>query len=590
MRGTGKFGNMRVFSFAQKSLVLTIAIFAPAGHLAGCGSDPTTTGGTGGSAGSMSNSGGSTSSMGSGGNGGAPASSVGCPTGITSSANIKQELPRAVVDTTYVPPKGTVHSVKSGEDLQAAINAAAPGDVVEIEAGATFSGTLTLPNKSGNEWITIRTSTQDANLPLEGTRISPADAPKLPKLILPADTGPVIAFAPGAHHYRLLGLELAPAPGVYIHALIDVGASVSTMADVPHHIVIDRSYLHGDAVAGTRRGIALGGSDIGVVDSYLADFKEVGADSQAIGGWNGPGPYKIVNNYLEGAGENIMFGGAPSSLPNNIPSDIEVCGNHFYKPLAWKNESWTVKNLFEIKNAQRVLFAANVLENSWAAAQVGFAVVLTPRGEGGAVPGVVYDLTFTLNHIVHSASGINLAGNDDSGPSGGSKRIVMTNNLLEDVNRATFGGDGRIFQVITPQFATEGLEITHNTASIAGNAFLVMGDAVPVASNFIFRDNLVPRGDYGAFGSGQGEGTNALAFFAPGAIFTNNAIFGGGAAGSYPPGNLFPADVAAVGFVDFAGSDFSLAMDSSLAKAASDGKPVGADIAALRAAVAGVAN
>lgn len=580
---------MRTLSFPQTSLGLFVVLcsLSTAGFV-GCGSDPVTSnGGNGGANGSTSSAGGSTSS---GGNGGAPPSSIGCPAGITSSAQVKQALPQATVDTAYVAPKGMVRAVKAGENLQAAIDAAAPGDVIEIEAGATFTGTFTLPNKSGNDWITIRTSTPDANLPPEGTRIGPADASKLPKLILPADTGPVITFAPGAHHYRLLGLDISPAPGVYIHNLIDIGAGVSTMADLPHHIVIDRSYLHGDATAGTRRGIALGGTHVGVVDSYFADFKEVGADTQAIGGWNGPGPYKIVNNHLEGAGENIMFGGAPSSLPNNIPSDIEVCGNHFFKPLAWRNESWTVKNLFEIKNAQRVLFAGNVLENSWAAAQVGFAVVLTPRGEGGAVPGVVYDLTFTLNHIVHTSSGINLSGNDDSGPSGGSKRVVMTNNLLEDVNRMAFGGDGRVFQVITPQVATEGLEIAHNTASMAGNAFFVMGDSVPVASNFAFRDNIVPHGEYGAFGSGQGEGTNALAFYAPGANFTNNAIFGGGAAGSYPMGNLFPADAAAVGFVDYAGGDFALTPDSSLAKAASDGGAIGADIAALRKATQGVAK
>ena len=28
--------------------------------------------------------------------------------------------------------------------------------------------------------------------------------------------------------------------------------------------------------------------------------------SQAIGGWNGPGPYVISNNFLEAAGENVM--------------------------------------------------------------------------------------------------------------------------------------------------------------------------------------------------------------------------------------------------------------------------------------------
>ena len=47
-----------------------------------------------------------------------------------------------------------------------------------------------------------------------------------------------------------------------------------------------------------------------VVDSYLSDFHEVGADNQAVASWNGPGPFKIVNNYLEASSENILFGGA----------------------------------------------------------------------------------------------------------------------------------------------------------------------------------------------------------------------------------------------------------------------------------------
>ena len=39
------------------------------------------------------------------------------------------------------------------------------------------------------------------------------------------------------------------------------------------------------------------------------------------------------------------------------PSDIEVSGNHFFKPLTWKVDDpsylgtpWTVKNIFELKN------------------------------------------------------------------------------------------------------------------------------------------------------------------------------------------------------------------------------------------------
>ena len=36
-------------------------------------------------------------------------------------------------------------------------------------------------------------------------------------------------------------------------------------------------------------------------------------------GWNGPGPFLIENNYLEAAGENIMFGGNDPSHPAADP-------------------------------------------------------------------------------------------------------------------------------------------------------------------------------------------------------------------------------------------------------------------------------
>ena len=65
--------------------------------------------------------------------------------------------------------------------------------------------------------------------------------------------------------------------------------------------------------------MALNARRAAVIDSYLADFKEVGADSQAIAGWNGPGPFGIANNYLEAAGENVMFGGADPAIDGLVP-------------------------------------------------------------------------------------------------------------------------------------------------------------------------------------------------------------------------------------------------------------------------------
>src|SRR5438874_7082947 len=105
-----------------------------------------------------------------------------CPT-VASDPQIKQALPQATVDTTMPAMTGKTTTVKSGDSLQAAIDAAQPGDTLALEAGATFTGPITLPNKTGTDWIIIRTATPDAQFAMPGTRVSPALAPKLAKIL-----------------------------------------------------------------------------------------------------------------------------------------------------------------------------------------------------------------------------------------------------------------------------------------------------------------------------------------------------------------------------------------------------------------------
>jgi hypothetical protein len=75
-----------------------------------------------------------------------------------------------------------------------------------------------------------------------------------------------------------------------------------------------------------------------------------------------------------------------------------------------------VKNLLELKTAQRVLIRGNVLENSWPSSQVGFAVLFTVRScQDGDFPwAVVKDVVFESNIVRHAAYGINLLGRDDN--------------------------------------------------------------------------------------------------------------------------------------------------------------------------------
>ena len=131
---------------------------------------------------------------------------------------------------------------------------------------------------------------------------------------------------------------------------------------MPHHITFDRCYVHGTSTGNVVRGLAANSATTAVVDSYFADFHAESSDSQAIAMWNGPGPSKFVNNHLQGAAENFLLGGASPTIPNLVPSDIEIRRNYFAKPLSWNPDDpsyagipWVVKNLIEIKNAQRVL-------------------------------------------------------------------------------------------------------------------------------------------------------------------------------------------------------------------------------------------
>src|SRR5215813_13963015 len=498
------------------------------------------------------------------------------------------EPPRVFLDTTYVAPAGKTINVAAGDDLHAAINKAQPGDVIKLQAGATFTGNFRLPNKIGSDWIVIRSSAADADLPPAGTRVTPAKSAIMPKLIS-RNSDPVVYTDEGAHHYRFIGVEFGVAEGKNIDNMVAFGADQTSLAQSPHDLIIDRCYIHGNDAGAVRRGVMLNCARAAVIDSYISNCHGEGFDTQAICGWNGSGPFKIVNNYLEGAGENVMFGGAKPSIQNLIASDIEFRLNHVYKPLSWKKghptyagRPWTIKNLFELKNAQRALVDQNVFENNWADAQVGFAILFTPRGEDGKAPwATAQDVIFTNNVLRHSGNGFNIAGPDDTSPSQPSQRILIKNNLIDDIDGNKWGSgaggpaDGRFAQLVG---GPVNITFDHNTIFHSGA--LVFADGAPSAG-FVFRNNIARSNLYGVVGSNRSPGLDSLGFYFSGYDFKKNVIIGIPQGTLYPADNFLPLLINLVGFVDLAGGDYRLAPTSPYKNAGADGKDIGCNIDAL---------
>ena len=468
------------------------------------------------------------------------------------------------------PSGGATINVPAGGDLQAAITSAMPGDVIVLQAGATYTGNYRLKAKGGRAYVMIRSSATFA----EGARVGPATA-GLARIVSPT-IEPAMQTEPGASFYWLEGLELLTAGGTNeILRLGDGSSAQNSLSLVPHDLVVSHCYIHGKAGVEQKRGIALNSGLTYIADSHIDEIKGAGYDTQAIGGWNGPGPYRIYNNYLSAAGEIVMFGGDDPKIVNLVPTDIIFKGNYLTRPTSWRGTAWTVKNIFELKNAQQVVIEGNTFENHWQAAQPGPAIVFTPRNQGGTAPWtVVRDVRFQNNRVRHVAAVFNILGQDNVNPSQLTRNIVIANNVFEDVSAANWGGTGR-FLLIT---GGDNIQFDHNTVFQDGSS--VVYAYGPQTTGFTFTSTIVPHNGYGIFGDSTSPGMGAITKYFPGGLVTGNLLVG--ATITYPAGNYYPATMSDVCFVSLAGGDYRLSTSSPYKLLAADGRDPGADVTAIR--------
>lgn len=486
-------------------------------------------------------------------------------------------------------------TVAAGGNLQTAINSAQPGDTILLAAGATFTGSFTLPAKGGSAYITIRSSASDSSLPAAGTRLDPSYASLLPKVA--ADQyGPAFRTVGAATYWRLQFLEILPSSSSTSANIIELGAADSTqtsLGEVPQHLIIDRCYIHGNGSGNQRRAVALNSGDTQVIDSYISNIKGVNEDTQAIAGWNGPGPFVIQNDYLEAAGENLMFGGDDPNIPNLVPSNITIRRNLISKPLAWMSQSWTVKNLVEFKNAQNVLVDGNVIEDNWAAGQQGYSILFTPRNQYGTAPwSVVQNITVQNNIIRHVAAVFNVLGYDNLATSQQTNNIVIKNNLIYDVSTAyaTSGNPANGWLMIISGGSRD-ITLDHNTVDNNGNDTISLypstSPAITTTSGLVITNNLLRDNAYGIMGTNSSPGNGTLAEYAPDAVVARNTI-GGASASRYPANNLYPTIAQWLAdFVGASGGDYRLVSGSESTGAATDGTDIGVNFSTLNSAQSG---
>jgi hypothetical protein len=516
----------------------------------------------------------------------------------------------------------------ANQTLRNAISAASGRTDIILRAGCDYS-TISLPNKSGGDYIVLKSN---GSLPPKGTRISEGDIANMPA-ITAFSTDAAMTTVAGAHHYRFIGILFKRSGhndeiGTLVE-ISDPNTSLTTLENQPHHFIFDRCIFSNVELGTTnpttnvrmRRGLAINSGTTSVINSYFKEIKSEISDAQAIGCWAGVGPHAIVNNFLEAAGQGIMYGGAYMNILYASPSDITVRGNYFFKPLRWnlpqQEVGIKVKNIFELKHARNVILDGNVMQNSFARGQSGEAIVLTTGDDSLSNPWTtVRNVQITNNRIDFVGRGVNIAGVDHNTSTLAASRFTISNNLWTRVGDipvhypnpdpapsptpSPTNTDGRFMMI---RDMPEHFRAVHNTVFQTGT--VVYGNAGPrltTDSGFRFDNNILRHNVNGFDGddSAPSNGFDFLNTYAPGWLMRRNVMFfppeKNDNVGFYPDFgvNLNRYIVDAQGyplflsqFVNIAQGNYRLVAGSYGDNWATDGKDVGCDIDHLDSATSG---
>jgi hypothetical protein len=331
-------------------------------------------------------------------------------------------LPHACMNTDPLntPSNGDVVAVSTASELATALGGASCGTDIKLLPGAVFSGHFTVPALSGcaaaGNYVILESSAIGSSLlPAYGQQITPCFSgltsllgrpafacPPIPgnytAQIITPDSQAALTLSGGLSGLIVRGVEITRAAGTGPVGNLILMGNVGV-----DHIVFDRDWIHGDENRDeTTFGLSTSAaSSVAVVNSYMNDFyciSKIGActDAHPIQGGsntlnsNSETVLKIVNNFLEGSGQSILMGGGAA---NTTVGDLEIRLNTMFKPQQWNplDPSYNggingypliTKGVFELKNAQRVLFEGNQIINDWGGfTQDGAAVLLTPKSQ-----------------------------------------------------------------------------------------------------------------------------------------------------------------------------------------------------------------
>ena len=295
----------------------------------------------------------------------------------------------------------------------------------------------------------------------------------MPFIVETPNGGSALDCAMGARQLAIQDIQASVAPTVstmFFLAYFGIAFDVPVSAiEFPEDIHLFRPKILGNPTLDMQCGLVLDGKRMTVTGANISEIHHRGADSQAIGHRQGPGPFLVTDSFLEAAGENVMFGGQDPRVPNVVPGDAVYLRNTFSKRPSWNPADptyagirWVLKAYVELKNCQRVVFRGNTVKGN----RAGWpAWVVDAFNQDGTAPwSVVQDALFEYNASEDTIAFVQLwAGTANI------RRVLFRQNLAKVVDPGPGGN-----------------------AYLRGSVGYISTSAPYIAEDVAFEDNVIP--------------------------------------------------------------------------------------------------
>ena len=322
-------------------------------------------------------------------------------------------------------------------NIQAAMDAANPGDTIYIQPGVHVGTLIFRRAASGANPITV-TGGKPTWLPCANCRVTPSYRGVMPIIRTESGNTPALnayfqttsSNPPSGWKFVGVGFETNTA-AQFDQAVVATGGqgytgdplgwTFANTGEMPDALTFDRVYVGGkfdDSVV-TQNGIRFSGTNGVFKNSFLGPIYCGGIECHAFAIYTSLGPVTVTNNFISAASIPLMSGGGDPDyydFTNGVnPANVTVKYNYLYRPIKWwpiglsggtpcntpgsggcvatlnPKPAWYVanghksicsKNLGEFKTVNGALLEFNVHENIWqdyACQGQWFAWSATPR-------------------------------------------------------------------------------------------------------------------------------------------------------------------------------------------------------------------